>query len=97
MINKKYKIISGIVFGFFVFMEITMFLVGEGVMFGIRVFDDVIRLHAGIMIIVSSIGIVLIFKDKIIGYVIVILPIVITLIIYFGHRMLWWPCEYCSF
>jgi preprotein translocase subunit SecY len=74
-----------------------MFMVGEGIMFGIRVFDDVIRYPTVIMIIVSSIGIVLIFKEKTIGYLIVILSILITLIIGFGHRMLWWPCEYCSF
>jgi hypothetical protein len=69
---------------------------GEGILFGIRVFDDVIRLHAVAMVIISSIGMVLIFKDKIIGYVIVALTMIITLMVYFGHRMLWWPCEYCS-
>lgn len=96
MINKDLKAISGLFFGFFVFFEVVIFLFGEGIMFGIRVFDNEIRLFALSGIFVSSMGIVLILKDKNIGYLIVSVTILITLIIFFGHMMLWWPCPYCE-
>ena len=48
------------------------------------------------MITISTFSMILIFKDKTVGYLILALSIVITLIVYFGHRMLWWPCEYCN-
>ena len=95
MINKGAKAFTGLFYSFFMFLEIILLLVGEGIMFGNRVFDNEIRLFALAGIVVSSMGIVLIFKDKNIGYLIISVTIVITLVIYFGHRMLWWPCEYC--
>jgi hypothetical protein len=72
-------------------------MVGEGILFGNRYFDDVIRTFTGIEMIISILSIVLIFKDKQIGYVLLAISILSTHIITFGHRMFWWPCEYCSF
>ena len=75
----------------------TIFMVGEGILFGHRYFDDVIRIFTGIEIIILTVSIVLIFRDKQIGYVLLTISILSTYIIAFGHRMFWWPCEYCSF
>ena len=72
-------------------------MVGEGILFGHRYFDDVIRIFTGIEIIILTVSIVLIFRDKQIGYVLLTISILSTYIIAFGHRMFWWPCEYCSF
>jgi len=72
-------------------------MVGEGILFGHRYFDDVIRTFTGIEMIISIASIVLIFKDKQIGYVLFAISILSAYIIAFGHRMFWWPCEYCSF
>ncbi len=96
MINIGNKIVASIVFGFFIFFEIMIFMFGEGIMFGYRVFNEIVRGYSTITIILSTFSIILIFKDKTSGYLIFILTIIVTLIIYFGHRMLWWPCEYCS-
>ncbi len=71
-------------------------MVGEGILFGHRYFDDVIRTFTGIEMIISILSIVLIFKDKQIGYVLLTLSILSTYIIALGHRMFWWPCEYCG-
>ena len=96
MINKGNKIVASIVFGFFIFIEIIFLMVGEGIMFGYRVFDEIVRGYSIITIVLSTISMILIFKDKTSGYLMLILTIIVTLIIYFGHRMLWWPCEYCN-
>ena len=72
-------------------------MVGEGILFGHRYFDDIIRIFTGIEIIILTVSIVLIFRDKQIGYVLLTISILSTYIIAFGHRMFWWPCEYCSF
>ena len=97
MNNKIIKIGCSIGMSFHLFFLNTIFMVGEGILFGHRYFDDVIRTFTGIEIIISIVSIVLIFKDKQIGYVLLAISILSTYIIAFGHRMFWWPCEYCSF
>lgn len=71
-------------------------MVGEGILFGQRYFDEVIRTFTGIEIILSVVSLFLIFKEKKVGYVLLTASILSTYIIQFGHRMLWWPCEYCN-
>ena len=95
MNNKTAKISCSAVTGFHLFFLSAIFMVGEGILFGHRYFDDVIRIFIGIEMIFSILSIVLIFKDKQIGYVLLALSILSTYITIFGHRMLWWPCEYC--
>ena len=96
MINKGNKIAASIVFGFFTFIQNIFFTVGEGIMFGYRVFNEIVVGYSIATIALATISMILIFKDKTSGYLILILTIIVTLIIYFGHRMLWWPCEYCN-
>ncbi|MGH1568134.1 MAG: hypothetical protein ACRBBZ_02890 [Nitrosopumilus sp.] len=96
MNGKTAKIICSTVTGSHLFLLSTIFMVGEGILFGHRHFDDVIRIFAGIEIILSSVSLFLIFKEKQIGYVLLTVSVLSTYIIQFGHRMLWWPCEYCN-
>ncbi len=95
MNNKIIKIGCSIGISFHFFLLSTIFMLGEGILFGFRYFDNVIRMFTGIEMIISIVSIILIFKDKQIGYVLLALSILSTYIIIFGHRMLWWPCEYC--
>lgn len=95
MNKKTVKIGCYTVTGFHLFLLNTIFMVGEGILFGFRYFDEIIRMFTGIEMIISIVSIVLIFKDKQIGYVLLASSILSTYIIIFGHRMLWWPCEYC--
>ncbi len=95
MINKGNKSLAGAFFGFFIFFEVILLIFGEGIMIGHRVFLE-IRIYSIVNIIISNISIILIFKDKTIGYLILILSMVIAFIVYFGHLMLWWPCDYCG-
>lgn len=96
MNNKTVKIGCSAVTGFHLFLLSTIFMIGEGILFGIRYFDDVTRVFTGIEMAISVVSVVLIFKDKKIGYVLLALSVLSTYIITLGHRMLWWPCEYCN-
>lgn len=96
MINKDAKVFCSLFGFFFIFTEITILMFGEGIMFGYRVFDNEIRLFALAGIGACIVSIILIFKDKNIGYLIFALVIAITLLVYFGHLIGWWPCEYCD-
>ena len=71
-------------------------LVGEGILFGHRYFDDVIRIFSAITIFITFVSFVLILKDKRIGYMILSLLILITHIITLGHWINLWPCPYCE-
>jgi len=74
-----------------------LFIAGEGILFGHRYFDEIIRTFSGKEIILSIVSLVLIFKEKSIGYVLLTVSILSTYIIQLGHQMLWWPCDYSSF
>jgi hypothetical protein len=97
MKNIDMKLLSTMFFGFFVFLEVVIFVIGEGTMVGYKVFDNTVRIYSVIMIVISIVSIVLIFKDKQAGYAILGFTILITMIVYFGHHLLLWPCEHCSF
>ena len=62
-------------------------------MMGHRVFDDAVRIYAGLMITVSTFSMLLVFKDKTARYRVLALSVTLAIIVYLGHRMLWWPCE----
>ena len=92
--NKKF--LSSAIATLHLFLLTTIFMVGEGILFGHRYFDETIRIFAGTEIVLSIISIVLIFKEKQIGYVLLTLSVLSTYIIAFGHRIFLWPCDYCS-
>ena len=96
MNNKTVKIGCSAVTCFHLFLLGTIFMVGEGILFGHRYFDEVIRIFTGIEIILSVVSLFLIFKEQKAGFVLLTVSILSTYIIQFGHRMLWWPCEYCN-
>lgn len=95
MNNKTAKMGCSAIACFHLFLLSTIFMVGEGILFGHRYFDEVIRTFTGIEIVLSVVSLFLIFKEKQVGYVLLAVSILSTYIITFGHRMLWWPCEYC--
>jgi hypothetical protein len=95
MNNKTAKIGYSAVTGFHLFLLSAIFMAGEGILFGHRYFDEVIRTFTGIEIVLSVMSLLLIFKEKQIGYVLLTVSILSTYIIQFGHRILWWPYEYC--
>ena len=97
MNNKTAKIGCSAIAGFHLFLLSTIFMTGEGILFGFRYFDETIRTFTGIEIVLSVVSLFLIFKGKQIGYVLLTVSILSTYVITLGHRMLWWPCEYCRF
>jgi len=88
MNNKTVKIGCSAVTGFHLFLLSTIFMVGEGILFGHRYFDEAIRTFTGIEIVLSAVAIFLIFKEKQMGYVLLATSVLSTYIIQFGHRML---------
>ncbi|WP_048115632.1 hypothetical protein [Nitrosopumilus adriaticus] len=96
MNNKITKIGCSVGVGIHLFFLSTIFMVGEGILFGIRFFDEVIRVFTGVEILISIISVILIFKDKPIGFVLLAISVLSTYVIQFGHRMFLWPCEYCG-
>jgi len=44
----------------------------------------------------SVISIILILKGKKHGYILLASLTVIELVVFFGHRFGFWPCEYCA-
>jgi len=97
MNNKTAKMGCSAIAGLHLFLLSAIFMAGEGILFGFRYFDETIRTFTGIEIVLSVVSLFLIFKGKQIGYVLLAVSILSTYVIAFGHRMLWWPCEYCRF
>ncbi len=97
MKNKITKIGCSVAVGFHLSWLSFGLVAGEGILFGHRYFDEVIRTFSGIEAIISIVSIILIFKERKIGYVLLAATILSTYIIELGHWMLLWPCDYCSF
>lgn len=95
MNSKTTKIACSAVTGLHLFLLGTIFMIGEGILFGHRYFDEVIRTFTGLEIVLFVMALFIIFKEKQIGYVLLAVSILSAYIIQFGHRMLWWPCKYC--
>lgn len=96
MTSRGAKALAGAVFAFFVFLEAMTILFGEAIMVGHRVFDEAVMAYAGAMIAASALSMVMILTGRALGYLVLGLSVTVTLIVYFGHHMLLWPCEYCG-
>jgi len=94
---KIIKISCSITISFHLLWLSVFILVGEGILFGHRYFDETIRIFSGIEIILSIVSIILIFKEHKIGYLLLAITILSTYIIQLGHRIFLWNCDYCSF
>ena len=95
--NKITKISCSAAISFHLLWLSTSLIVGEGILFGHRYFDEVIRTFSGIEIIISTMSVILILKDHKIGYLLFVLTILSTYIIQLGHRIFLWNCDYCGF
>jgi hypothetical protein len=89
------KISYGIA-GFHLFWLFLIFIFGEGILFGHRYFDGIIRIFSGIEIIITIVSVILIIKNRKLGYVLLAISILSTVIIELGHLIHLWPCEYCN-
>ena len=96
MISTYEKLAFGGVVAFHVFWLFIGFMMGEGILFGHRYFDNVIRIFTGLEIIILIASFVFIFKNTRIGYVFLGFALISTYIIEFGHRLGFWPCTYCD-
>lgn len=96
MKTKVTKIGCSVATGFHLLWLSFGIMAGEGILFGLRYFDEVIRIFNGTEIIISVVSIILIFKERKIGYILFAVTILSTYIIQLGHWMFWWPCDYCS-
>lgn len=95
MNNKITKIGCSVAIGFHLIWLSFGIMAGEGILFGLRYFDEVIRIFNGAEIIISIVSVILIFKERKIGYILFAVTILSTYIIELGHWMLLWPCDYC--
>ena len=96
MKNKITKISCSVAISFHLLWLSFGIMAGEGILFGLRYFDEVIRIFNGTEIIISIVSVVLIFRERKIGYILFALTILSTYIIELGHWMLLWPCDYCT-
>ena len=90
------KLIFAIIVPFHIFWLIASFLFGEGILFGIRVVGDLLRIFVCIELVLTITSIVFIYKNNKIGYVLFTISLISTYVIEFGHRMGYWPCPYCE-
>lgn len=96
MISNIEKIIFACIVAIHMFWLVLISMVGEGIVFGTRSFDEVIRTFTGLEILLTIISTVFIYKNNKIGYVIFAISLLSTYVIIFGHRLGWWPCPYCQ-
>ena len=96
MINKGAKALAGAVFAAFIFFEAVTMLFGEAIVMGYRILGEAVWAYAIIAIAASALSMIMIFRDRALGYLVLGLSVTVVLIVYFGHRIFWWPCEYCS-
>ena len=98
--NKIIKLIStilAVIFGIlFTAYQILGGAFGEGIVFGERLFNEFIMIPHFSMAVGSVISIILILKGKKQGYILLVSLTVIELVVFYGHRFGFWPCEYCA-
>jgi len=87
MDNTVVKIGCFVIIVFHLFWLILGFMFGEGILFGHRCFDDVIRTFNGTQIMVTIVSLALILKNKPVGFVLLAITILSTYIIELGHWM----------
>lgn len=97
MISITEKIIFACIVAFHIFWMVIAFMMGEGILFGHRYFNDVMRIFAGLEILLALASSVLIYKNIRIGYVFFAIAAGSTYVISFGHRMGLWDCSYCKY
>jgi hypothetical protein len=73
---------------FFIILELVILIEGQAVMFGETYAGDFVRVFALTGIVASGFGMYLVFKDKKIGYLIVVVSIAITVTVYFGEMLI---------
>jgi hypothetical protein len=67
---------------------LVILIEGQAVMFGEAYTGDFVRVFALAGIVASGFGMYLVFKDKKIGYLIVVVSIAITVTVYFGEMLI---------
>ena len=96
MIGNTEKLAFGGIVVFNVFWLFIEFMMGEGIIFGHRYFDNVIRTFSGLEIILFIASFVFIYKNTRIGYLFLAIALVTNIIFNWGHRLGIYECSYCQ-
>ena len=89
--NKLTKITYFEISGFHLTWLLLGIMFGEGILFGIRVFEEIQMFHVGQTILVGVSGILIYKNQEKRGNVLLAISVLSTYIIEFGHRMYWLP------
>ena len=88
MKDADIKCFLGAFYFFFIITELVILIEGQAVMLGEAYTGDFVRLFALGGMVASGFGMYLVFKDKKIGYLIVVVSIAITVTVYFGEMLI---------
>jgi len=88
MKDADLKSLLGAFYFFFILLELVILIEGQAVMLGEDYTGDFVRIFALAGIVASAFGMYLVFKDKKIGYLIVVVSIAITVTVYFGEMLI---------
>jgi len=88
MKDADIKCLIGAFYFFFIIVELAILIEGKAIMLGVAYTGDFVRIFALGGMISSAFGMYLIFKDKNIGYLIVVVSIAITVTVYFGKMLI---------
>jgi hypothetical protein len=88
MKDADLKSLLGAFYFFFILLELVILFEGQAVMLGEDYTGDFVRIFALAGIVASAFGMYLVFKDKKIGYLIVVVSIAITVTVYFGEMLI---------
>ncbi len=88
MKDADLKSLLGAFYFFFILLELVILIEGQAVMLGEDYTGDFVRIFALVGIVASAFGMYLVFKDKKIGYLIVVVSIAITVTVYFGEMLI---------
>ncbi len=98
--NKIIRLIStilAVIYGiWFTAYQILTGAFGEGIVFGERLFNEYITIPHFSIAAGTILSIILILKGKKHGYILLASLSVITLVVFYGHRFGFWPCDYCA-
>lgn len=88
MKDADIKCFIGAFYFFFIITELVILIEGQAVMLGEAYTGDSVRIFTLSGIVTSGFGMYLIFKDKKIGYLILVASIAITVTVYFGDMLI---------
>ena len=88
MKDADIKCFTSAFYFFFIITELVILFEGQAVMLGEDYTGDFVSIFALVGIIASAFGMYLVFKDKKIGYLIVVVSIAITVTVYFGEMLI---------